>query len=258
MTQTRTTRTERDTMGEMEVPLEAYYGASTQRAVLNFPISELRYPTDFIHVLGRIKRAAARANEGLGLLEPQVAVAIIQAAEEAVEGKLDGHFPVDLFQTGSGTSTNTNANEVIGRRATELLQEPGRRGAPERSREHGPIVQRRDSDGDAPDSCQGNSGGVGTGAGAGGGDSTGEGEGAVGGYQDGPHALAGRYAHPHGTGVPGIRGPAATGQREAGSADGGAGRGGTGRHRSGDGGERARRVCRAGVRSAGRGVGACR
>ena len=121
MTQTKTTRTERDTMGEMQVPVEAYYGASTQRAVLNFPISDLRYPPGFIHILGRIKRAAAQVNKELGLLDPQVAEAIRQAAGEVVDGKLDTQFPVDLFQTGSGTSTNTNANEVIGRRATELL-----------------------------------------------------------------------------------------------------------------------------------------
>ena len=121
MTQTTATRTERDTMGEMQVPAEAYYGASTQRAVLNFPISNLRYPPDFIHILGRIKRAAAQANQELELLDPQIAEAIVRAASDVVDGKLDAHFPVDLFQTGSGTSTNTNANEVIGRRATELL-----------------------------------------------------------------------------------------------------------------------------------------
>ncbi len=114
------TRIEKDTMGEMEVPASAYWGASTQRAVLNFPISDLRYPPAFIHALGRVKRAAARANAGLGLLDEAVADAVASAAAEVVEGRWDTHFVVDLFQTGSGTSTNTNANEVIARRAREI------------------------------------------------------------------------------------------------------------------------------------------
>ena len=117
MTGTKNTRIEKDTMGEMEVPAEAYWGASTQRAVLNFPISNIRYPSDFIKMLGRIKRAAANANKDLGLLDPEIAEAINAASTEVVEGKWDAHFVVDLFQTGSGTSTNTNANEVIARRA---------------------------------------------------------------------------------------------------------------------------------------------
>ena len=120
MTETRASRTEKDTMGEMEVPADAYWGASTQRAVLNFPISTLRYPPAFIHMLGRIKRAAARTNAGLGLLDQAVADSIEAAATEVVDGRWDEHFVVDLFQTGSGTSTNTNANEVIARRAREL------------------------------------------------------------------------------------------------------------------------------------------
>ena len=120
MTQ-KATRTERDTMGEMEVPTDAYYGASTQRAVLNFPVSDLRYPQAFISILGLIKQSAARANVDLGLLDRKVGDAIVQAAQEVMDGKLSAHFPVDLFQTGSGTSTNTNANEVIARRAWELL-----------------------------------------------------------------------------------------------------------------------------------------
>jgi fumarate hydratase class II len=122
MTQ-KATRTERDTMGEMEVPSGAYYGASTQRAVLNFPVSDLRYPQAFISILGLIKQSAARANMDLGLLDHVVGNAIVQAAQEVMDGKLSAHFPVDLFQTGSGTSTNTNANEVIARRAWELLGE---------------------------------------------------------------------------------------------------------------------------------------
>ena len=115
------TRTERDSMGEIEVPAEAYYGASTQRAALNFPISSLRLGRPFICALGLIKFAAARVNAELGLLEPRIAEAIQDAAREVADGKLDDQFVVDVFQTGSGTSTNTNANEVIANRAGELL-----------------------------------------------------------------------------------------------------------------------------------------
>jgi fumarate hydratase class II len=114
------TRIEKDTMGEMEVPVDAYYGASTQRAVLNFPISNLRYPPAFVHILAQIKRAAARANADLGLLDQSVADAIVAATTEVIEGKWDEHFVIDIFQTGSGTSTNTNANEVIAKRAREI------------------------------------------------------------------------------------------------------------------------------------------
>jgi fumarate hydratase class II len=111
-------------MGEMQVPADAYYGASTQRAVLNFPISELRFNRAFIRVLGMIKGASARVNEHLGLLEPELAAAIDKASREVAEGKLDAEFVVDIFQTGSGTSTNMNANEVIANRASELLGGP--------------------------------------------------------------------------------------------------------------------------------------
>ncbi len=108
-------------MGEMEVPADAYYGASTQRAVLNFPISGQPLPRRFIRALGMVKRAAAQTNLELGLLPRRKARAISAAAQEVIEGKLDDQFPIDIYQTGSGTSTNTNANEVIANRATELL-----------------------------------------------------------------------------------------------------------------------------------------
>jgi fumarate hydratase, class II len=108
-------------MGEIEVPAEAYYGASTQRAALNFPISSLRLGRPFIRALGLIKFAAARVNAELGLLEPRIAEAIQDAAREVADGKLDDQFVVDVFQTGSGTSSNTNANEVIANRAGEIL-----------------------------------------------------------------------------------------------------------------------------------------
>src|SRR6266508_2820352 len=105
------TRTEKDSMGEMRVPADAYYGASTMRAVLNFPISDLRKPRAFIKALGQIKQAAARVNRELGLLAAGTADAIDRAAQEVIDGALDDHFVLDVFQTGSGTSTNTNANE---------------------------------------------------------------------------------------------------------------------------------------------------
>ena len=119
-------RIERDSMGEMQVPREAYYAAQTARAVENFPISKLRFGRRFIRALGMIKAAAARANMDLGLLEQGKGDAIRQAALEVSEGKLDGEFVVDVFQTGSGTSTNMNANEVIASRAIEILG--GKRG----------------------------------------------------------------------------------------------------------------------------------
>src|SRR5213592_1430828 len=108
-------------MGEMEVPADAYYGASTQRAVLNFPISGQTFPRRFIRALGMVKRAAAQTNRELGLLPRRRARAIAAAAQEVIDGKLDDQFPIDVYQTGSGTSTNTNANEVIANRATEIL-----------------------------------------------------------------------------------------------------------------------------------------
>lgn len=120
-------RVEKDSMGEVEVPEEAYYGAQTQRAVQNFPISGYRFPRVFIRALGMIKIAAADANVRLGLLDQDVGRAIAQAAVEVSEGKLDDQFPLDIFQTGSGTSTNMNANEVIANRANEILG--GHRGA---------------------------------------------------------------------------------------------------------------------------------
>jgi fumarate hydratase class II len=121
-------RIETDSMGEMPVPTQAYYGPQTARAVENFPISQLRFSRLFIRALGVIKKSAARANVALGLMTPEIAAAIEQAAQEVIEGRFDDQFVVDVFQTGSGTSTNMNANEVIAARATELLG--GKRGEP--------------------------------------------------------------------------------------------------------------------------------
>lgn len=118
------TRTERDSMGAIEVPAEALYGASTQRAVLNFPVSGYRVDRGLIHALGLIKGAAAGANLELGRLSAEQASLIEQAAGEVAEGQLDAHFPVDVFQTGSGTSTNINANEVISNRCSQITGTP--------------------------------------------------------------------------------------------------------------------------------------
>jgi len=115
------TRIERDSMGPVEVPADAYYGGQTMRAVQNFPISALRFPRAFIKALGQIKLAAAQVNVELGLLDPRLGAAIVQAAQEVVDGRHDSQFVVDIFQTGSGTSTNMNANEVIANRAIEIL-----------------------------------------------------------------------------------------------------------------------------------------
>jgi fumarate hydratase class II len=117
----RATRVERDSMGEMEVPADALYGASTQRAVLNFPISGRRLPRRFLRALGLIKQAAAEANGRLGLLDSELAEAIAAAAADVAGGHHDDQFPIDVYQTGSGTSTNTNANEVIAHLASERL-----------------------------------------------------------------------------------------------------------------------------------------
>ncbi len=114
-------RSERDSMGEVLVPDGAYYGASTQRAVDNFPISNLRFGRTFIWAMGLLKASAAVTNRGNGSLDEQKADAIIAASEQVMAGDLDAHFVVDIFQTGSGTSTNMNANEVIANRATEIL-----------------------------------------------------------------------------------------------------------------------------------------
>ena len=115
------TRLERDSMGEMQVPDTAYYGAQTQRAVENFPVSGKTIPTGMIRALGMIKKAAATVNTELELLDADRSRAIIQAAQEVIDGRHDDQFPIDVYQTGSGTSSNMNANEVIGNRASELM-----------------------------------------------------------------------------------------------------------------------------------------
>src|SRR3954465_444528 len=122
-------RSEKDSMGELKVPADAYYGAQTGRAVENFPISDLRFPRGFIAAMGLIKWACAEVNNGLGLLDDKKLGLVQQAAQEVMDGKLDAQFVVDIFQTGSGTSTNMNTNEVIASRANEIAT--GRRGGRE-------------------------------------------------------------------------------------------------------------------------------
>ena len=138
-----TTRVERDTMGEMEVPKDAYYGASTQRAVINFPVSGIRLPRRFLRAIGLIKKAAAQVNRDLGLLDARLAEAIAQAAQEVADGALDAHFPLDVFQTGSGHLDQHERQRGDRQRAAEILG--GARGGrpPERPRQPGAIVQRR-------------------------------------------------------------------------------------------------------------------
>ena len=114
-------RTESDSLGEMQVPADAYWGAQTQRAVENFPISGISFGRRFVRALGIVKKAAAQANRDLDLVDDEIADAIVDAADEVIAGDHDDQFPVDIFQTGSGTSSNMNANEVIANRAAEIM-----------------------------------------------------------------------------------------------------------------------------------------
>ncbi|MEZ4769636.1 MAG: class II fumarate hydratase [Caldilineales bacterium] len=114
-------RIEKDSLGPVQVPVDALYGAQTMRAVENFPISGMTFPRSFIRALGLVKLAAAQVNQALGHLEPHLAEVVVQAAQEVADGRWDGDFPIDIYQTGSGTSTNMNANEVISNRAIQIL-----------------------------------------------------------------------------------------------------------------------------------------
>ena len=121
MTEPSNVRTEHDAFGPVEIPADCYWGAQTQRALGVFEIGEERFPTCLVHAFGLQKLAAARANRSLGTLELPLADAIEAAAREVWEGRFDGHFPLPVWQTGSGTQTNMNANEVIANRANEIL-----------------------------------------------------------------------------------------------------------------------------------------
>jgi fumarate hydratase class II len=118
-------RTEKDSMGEVQVPANAYYQAQTQRAVNNFPISGITQKRTVIKALGIIKKCAAKANLELKLIDKNISELIQAAADEVISGKLDDHFPIDIYQTGSGTSSNMNTNEVVSSRANELAKEKG-------------------------------------------------------------------------------------------------------------------------------------
>src|SRR5436190_3628999 len=138
-----TFRTEKDSMGEMKVPADAYYGAQTGRAVENFPISDLRFPRRFIAAMGLIKWAAAEVNHRMGVLDEKKKSLVHQAAQEVMDGKLDHQFVVDIFQTGSGTSTNMNTNEVIASRANEIAT--GKRGGKEPVHPNDHVNQQQSS-----------------------------------------------------------------------------------------------------------------
>ena len=136
-------RTEKDSMGDVQVPEGALWGAQTQRAIDNFPISGLRFPRDFIGALGMVKYLACEVNKELGILDGEIAGAVSQAAMEVTEGQWDEQFPIDIFQTGSGTSTNMNANEVIASRANEILERKARATDPKTGRDSGGYPKSR-------------------------------------------------------------------------------------------------------------------
>ena len=146
------TRVERDPLGELRVPADAYYGVQTQRAVDNFPISGLKAPAPLVTATVLIKQACARANATLERLDPAIAAAIVQAADEILAGKLRDQFIVDVYQAGAGTSHNMNTNEVLANRAgrdSRRAEGHLHARAPERPRQHGTVDQRRVPDGDA-------------------------------------------------------------------------------------------------------------
>ena len=144
-----TYRIEKDTIGEVQVPAERYWGAQTQRALENFPIGEGTMPRALIRAFARQKQSAARANMKLGKLDPKLGTAIDQAAGEVAEGKWDDHFPLPVWQTGSGTQTNMNLNEVIANRDFGRSPRIERPRPSERPRQHVAVVQRFHADGDA-------------------------------------------------------------------------------------------------------------
>ena len=146
------TRTETDSFGPVEVDEDRYWGAQTARSIENFKIGGHRMPKPIVRALGIIKRASAEVNMDLGRLDPKIGKAIVAAANEVIEGKLDDHFPLVVWQTGSGTQSNMNANEVISNRAIEMLggQKGSKSAGPsQRPRQHEPVVERHLSLGDA-------------------------------------------------------------------------------------------------------------
>ena len=146
------TRTETDSFGPIDVPADSYWGAQTERSIGNFPFgASERMPVGLVHALGFVKQAAARVNARLGLLEPQIAEAIQQAAEEVARGDLDGQFPLVIWQTGSGTQSNMNANEVIAGRANEVLA--GQRGGKQPVHPNDHVNKSQSSNDSFPTAC---------------------------------------------------------------------------------------------------------
>ena len=145
-------RIESDSMGEIEVPADHYWGAQTQRSLVHFSIGDDRMPKPVYHAYGYVKKAAALVNRAAGRLDPTLAEAIVTVADEVIAGELDSEFPLFVWQTGSGTQSNMNVNEVIANRANQLLggqlgqQEAG---SSQRPRQHGSVVERHLSHGDA-------------------------------------------------------------------------------------------------------------
>ena len=201
-------RIESDSLGKVEVPATALYGAQTQRAAENFPVSGLRLPRRVIRALALIKKAAAEVNRDSGKLEPKLAEAIIKAAHEVAGGAHDDAFVVDIFQTGSGTSSNMNTNEVIANRAIQILGGADRdqeAGPPQRPRQHGAVVQRRLPDRRSHRRRRGDGARPGPGAGGAGGGAGRQGARLRPRGQDRPHPLDGRGAGPPGAGVRRLR-----------------------------------------------------
>ena len=206
-------RIEHDSMGEVRVPADALWGAQTARAVENFPISGLTMPPPIVHALARIKAAAARVNADLGALDADRAGAIEAAAREVAAGRHDEHFPIDVFQTGSGTSTNMNVNEVVARLA-HLQSGPGH--PPQRPRQRRPVLQRHVPHRHPPGRRHRRGAGAGAGAGAPGGVPAAQGGRVRLRRQGRPHAPDGRGAGDPGPGVLRLR-PSGRARRGRGS-----------------------------------------
>ncbi len=205
----RGTREEFDSMGTVEVPADRYWGAQTQRSLVHFSIGTDRMPKAIYHAYGTVKKAAALVNARAGRLEQWKADAIVQAADETIAGKLDDHYPLFVYQTGSGTQSNMNVNEVLSNRAIQLLGGDlgsSGAGAPERRREHGPVVQRHVPHGHARRHRRGARGRAPAGGRGVGGGRRGQGRRLDGGDQDRPDPSPGRRPPGRRAGVERLRG----------------------------------------------------
>ena len=244
----RRSRVETDTFGPIEVPAARYWGAQTQRSLQNFQIGSETKPPALVRALGIVKQAAARVNRELGMLDPRLADAIERAAQEVIDGKLADHFPLVVWQTGSGTQSNMNANEVIANRANELLGAPLGSKEPVHPNDHVnrvAVLQRHVSDGYAHRGRRAGPSPAAAGARAPARGAVGQEPGVRADHQDRPHAPAGRdpaHARP---GVLGLRPPGALRHRSD-QADPAAALGaGPGRHRGRHRPQRGAGLCRA-------------